>query len=153
MRELIATPPLVTSWIAEVDFACLILLLRENSFADDETFLHWSRKFNAELFRGPLYRILFYVGSVPLLAHGSDRKWRQFHRGTSLHTTVKTPTQIAATFTFPKNLFTPLHVRVFGVALEAAAEVIGGRWRTTSVDAQPEGATIRIDCVEKTSSG
>ncbi len=117
---------LAASWIPEVAFLSVALLVREQHFTDDDAFLQWVRELNSELFRAPLYRVLMLVATTRMMLSGASRRWKQFHLGTEL-TGEHGDRSSELDFRFPLRLFSELHVRLFGEACCAAIEAAGGR--------------------------
>ena len=145
LREMIARPPVSSSWIPEVMFLSMALAVRDAHFRDDESFLAAVKELNARMFRGQVYRTLMLVSSTRLLAHGAALRWRQFHTGTTVTARHGSDSSMDVTFACPTGLFTPLHLRLFASAIEAAVEAAGAaRARTEYTRFKPQGAEVRL---------
>jgi hypothetical protein len=147
LRKTLEHPVLAASWVPEVHFLAIALLIRQRFFTSDAAFLHWVRELNAELFRSALYRVMMFVASTRMMTTGATRRWRQFHLGTDLEVTHGDGPSADLAFRFPSHLFLPLHVSLFSSAVEAALEAAGAKGcRTVSLSMPSAGvAKTRIE--------
>jgi len=83
LRELLLSPPPVSSWISETQACALSLALRDVGFDDDASYLAWIETGFTKFFSSSLYRILMTVASPHTMAKGAAKRWAALRRGTS----------------------------------------------------------------------
>ena len=132
------------AWVPEVHNCAVSTLIRDVYFTRDDDFYAWLKKASAALFRKPLYRLLMLVASPNLVIAGADKRFTQFHRGTTL--TIQQDGQSAdVRMEYPPNLYDAFVLRQFSCAFEAAAEAAGAlNCRSAWEEAGRERAMVRM---------
>lgn len=126
--QLLTAPPPVSSWVPEVHFNAAALAMYDHHFGGDnlQSFDAWVYQVNNDVFRKPLYRVLFLFVSPQRLLLSSARRWDHFHRGSTLTLVESSADTARLRLEFPPHLFSPEVIFGFGAAWRAAAETAGG---------------------------
>ena len=130
VQELARTPPSASSWVTEVEGWAVVLAVHEHCFAgpDGRTrFWTWGHAMNLQLFRSPLYRILFTVLSPERLWVGAARRWSAFHRGTVVSDVTCTTGVASFRLTTPPYVMPEVGRLGLTSAFHAALEIAGGK--------------------------
>jgi len=132
------------AWVPEVHNCAVSALIRDVYFTRDDEFYVWMKKAAAALFRKPLYRLLMLVASPNLVIAGADKRFTQFHRGTTL--TLEQNGQSAdVRMEYPPYLYDTFVLRQFSCAFEAAAEAAGAtNCRSEWEETGRERAVVRM---------
>ncbi|MFO0696636.1 MAG: hypothetical protein U0230_23910 [Polyangiales bacterium] len=126
LQDYVRDPVPMTTWVPEVITACIYMAIADQIFKQDEAFLEWVTKVSEATFASPTYRILMTVASPEKLAGGAERRWRNFHQGSSYDIEIRengTLTRITA----PPYLFDKLYMRANARAVQAAYRASGAR--------------------------
>jgi hypothetical protein len=126
--ELIRNPPPLSSWIPEVAFNAASMAMYDEHFGSEDTarFEDWVFDFNRDLFRKPLYRILFLLISPRRLLTNVASRWGAFHRGTSLSLIEIKEGAGRLRLEYPSGVFAEPMLYAFSAAWRAAIDTAGG---------------------------
>lgn len=127
VTELLRSPPPVNTWIPETLFNAAALAIYDREFGGDnlEGFEHWVYQINRDIFRKPLYRVLFLLISPRRLLINVARRWGAFHRGSNLTLLESTDDEARLRLEFPPYVFSEEMIYAFGGAWRAAADTAG----------------------------
>jgi hypothetical protein len=119
-------PVPLSAWVPEVVNTAMYLIIADQVFKNDDTFLQWIADFSKRVFEAPMYRVLMAVASPERLASGARRRWENFHTGVEYDVTIG-ETGTEARMTYPRNLYDRLAFRAHLKAIEAAYRASGAR--------------------------
>lgn len=115
LAQLLEAPPPVSHWIPEVHKHAMLLVLRDTIFADEADYVRYCYLRQRELFRGPMYRVLFTLASPRMLFRAVAMRWSSLHRGSNLTLEEHSDTAARLRLHHPPALWDPM------VALATAA--------------------------------
>lgn len=148
MPEPIATllrdPPPVSSWLNEVSFHGALLAIYDDAFAGShmDAFGDWIFESTLELFRKPLYRVLFALVSPSRLIDLSANRWSAFHRGTSLSVIERDGTSARMKLEYPTRLYEPVMLHAVAAGIRAAVTVAGAQEAGCKEDPSTDCSTV-----------
>lgn len=125
LRALMEHPPPVSSWIPTVRSHAAMLAVFDATFETVDEFERFAHVQQRRLFSGPLYRILFTLGSPAFLLRGLAARWGALHRGTSVDVTVHASRRATVTLESPPGLWEPVPLRGVAAGLRAVVEMSG----------------------------
>lgn len=132
LADYFVNPMPVNTWIPEVINTALFLAMADAFFPLDNAFLDWVSSWSEATMRAPMYRILMTVASPQVLAQGGTRRWKTFHVGSELETTI-TENGTDSILRFPENAFDALVVRGTLRAVQAAYRASGAKNATVEL--------------------
>jgi hypothetical protein len=145
LQALIDAPPPVTSWIPEVHHNALMSALVDTHFkGNEEAFFGWVREANRALFRGPLYRMMFFLLSPDRLLNGLSRRWEQFRQGSTLELLDNTASSAVLRLTAPMDLHSSQSAKGLAIAFAIALECSGARKPTVELDHMTRGQLVYV---------
>lgn len=139
VRALAVDPPIDSDWIPETHFAALLHALAEARHLEGRAFRAWIRLANRSLFASPLYRILMAVVSPEALLRHVDRRWNNFHRGSTAALDGFADDGARVTLRFPAGVFDGLVLEAFAEAFAAALEAAQAKAPVVVVEAAGPG--------------
>lgn len=125
LRDLVQTPPPVSSWVSEVHSHSLFCALYDTSFASPEAFERFTYERQRELFGGPMYAILLRLASPTRLIKGATKRWAAFHVGSELHVEKAVAGEGVLELRHPPGLWDELSSRGLIAGFRAALELSG----------------------------
>ena len=137
------SPPDVGAWTPTVHHNALLGAVYDARYsigglaAFERAAFEKSRK----LLGGPLYRVLFALVATERVVRASERRWRLFHRGSTLAITGYREGHFEAVLTYPPNLFFDVPLRSLGQGLRAAIAASGAK-----------DTVLRCECISPTSA-
>lgn len=132
LADYFQNPMPVSTWIPEVVNSALFLAIGDVFFPTDSAFLDWIGGFSEATFRAPMYRVLMAVASPQVLAQGAQRRWRTFHVGTELETSIGA-NGTETVLRFPQNAFDALVLKGTLRAIQAAYRASGAKNATVEL--------------------
>lgn len=127
LRALVEDPVPISGWVPTVRHMALRSAMCDVAFRSEEEFFQVTYDNQRALFRGPLYAILFRVGTPRLFIRGAGRRWTAFHRGTSLEVTSAQERSGSLSLTYPPHLWDTLGFGGLRSAFRATLELAGAR--------------------------
>lgn len=109
LREVVVSPPPVSSWVPESIACAVSLAVRDIAFDDDAAFLDWIEGGFSTFFAGPLYRVLMAVASPHSLARGAGKRWAALRKGTTRSLVEEHPNGNISRVDYPPWLVPRLH--------------------------------------------
>lgn len=141
MRELVAHPRPVNTWISEVHSLALMLAVYDRSFGDSDRFATFCYESQRKLWASKIYAVLMrWTSPHRLLSTGSQR-WTLFHRGSTLNVEMATDGQAVVRLDHPVGLYDRVSRIGLTEGLRAALDM-STRYRSSiaEVDSSPTGA-------------
>lgn len=138
LREVIANPPPVSSWVHEVPLNVLLLVQHETLVRrTGQRDAMFDRAFDATraLLNTPLYKILFIVVSPERLFSGLDRRWNAMRRGTSIELLELAPMRARIRAHFPTQHYNETLVKIRAASLRASLSCAGAKDVEVTIDA------------------
>ncbi|MEZ4222006.1 MAG: DUF2378 family protein [Polyangiaceae bacterium] len=130
IRELVTSPPPVSTWVREVHANSLMIAVRDVHFqvgaAGLDDYSEWTRQRNVVLMTRPLYRALFRFLSPDRLLRGLEGRWHAFRRGTTADAHRRGPGHVEFELHYPSHLYDEVVLAGLRGALVAALEAAGG---------------------------
>ncbi|BDG06215.1 hypothetical protein [Anaeromyxobacter oryzae] len=139
LRRLATEPPVGSEWIPEAHFDALVLAVADARGLTDAELLSWTRARNLRLFSSPAYRILMAVMSPAQLLRFAGARWTNWHRGTTLEVEGIADDGVMASLRYPRGLFDPTILRVYGEAFTAALQMANAKEPAVTVVAEQPG--------------
>ncbi|MFO0692855.1 MAG: hypothetical protein U0230_04815 [Polyangiales bacterium] len=126
LADYVTEPVPMSSWIPEVINSAVYLAIADQMFKNDDLFLEWVGKVSDDVFQHPAYRVLMVVASPQRLANGAERRWAQFHTGTSYEAKIGS-NGVESKITYPDHLFDRLVLRASARAIQSAYRASGAK--------------------------
>lgn len=138
LREVIANPPPVSSWVQEVPLNVLLLVQHEvlaRRTGHRETMVDRAYEATRALLNTPLYKILFIVVSPERLFSGLDRRWSSMRRGTSIELLELAPMRARIRANFPAHHYNETLLKIRASSLRASLSCAGAKEVEVAIDA------------------
>jgi hypothetical protein len=147
LERCIQDPPAIGAWAPETLHSAFLAAVYDDRFLSHggmKAYEAWVRERNRRLFRGPLYRVLFFVTRPERIFNGTQKRWSAFHRGSELEIVHEAPKGRTLRLTHPPHLFSEAAIVGFGAAFRAVGDAVGLRGPQTRFDRERPDATVFV---------
>ena len=127
LRSILTAPWKEGDWIPTTAYVALCAIARDQLWQSEQEYHRGMFDVATEMYKGPVYRMLFFMFGPSIVAMNAAKRWDTLHQGTKLVIKKQKKESINLTLTFPQNLFSEAAVQSLGAAFCAIAQGPGGK--------------------------
>lgn len=146
IRRALNAPWKQGEWIPATAYVALCAIARDQLWQTDEAYHKGMFAVATEMYKGPVYKTLFFMFGPSLVALSAAKRWETLHQGTKLAIKKQQKESLNLVLQYPKRLFNEVSVQSLGAAFCAIAEGSRGKnSKSTFVNFSETEAEILIE--------
>lgn len=138
VRQTLNAPWQPGEWIPMTAYVALCAIARDLLWQTDEAYHQGMFDVATEMYKGPVYKTLFFMLGPSIVALGAARRWETLHQGTQVTVKMQREGSLQLQLRYPERLIDVCGVQSLGASFCAIAAASRGKNPTFTLESMSD---------------